>query len=107
VTSDEWRAGKALSAGSKPKSYKDLLTWQKGMAMVTGIYTLTHSFPRGERFGLVAQMRRATVSVPSNIAEGQSPHTSGKFIQFISRAEGSLAELETQILIAVNLTFCG
>jgi four helix bundle protein len=90
-----------------PQNFKDLLVWQRGMALAKWIYEITRTYPSDERFGLVAQMRRATVSVPSNIAEGQSRHTSGKFTQFISHAEGSLAELETQILIAVNLTFCG
>jgi four helix bundle protein len=90
----------------RPKSYKDLLVWQKSMAMVKLIYELTHNFPQDERFGLVIQMRRAAVSVPSNIAEGQSRHTRGEFIQFISHAEGSLAELDTQLLIAIELGFC-
>ena len=90
----------------RPKSYKDLLVWQKSMTMVKLIYELTRSFPRDERFGLVIQMRRAAVSVPSNIAEGQSRHTRGEFIQFISHAEGSLAELDTQLLIAIELGFC-
>ena len=69
----------------KLKSYKDLLVWQKSLAMVKFIYELTRSFPQNERFGLVTQMRRAAVSVPSNIAEGQSRHTRGEFIQFISQ----------------------
>jgi len=76
------------------------------MALVKDIYHLTSCFPPDERFGLVSQLRRAAVSVPSNIAEGQSRHTSGEFVQFISHAEGSLAELETQLLIAVELNFC-
>jgi four helix bundle protein len=90
----------------KLKSYKDLLVWQRSLGMVKFIYELTRSFPQDERFGLVTQMRRAAVSVPSNIAEGQSRHTRGEFIQFISHAEGSLAELETQLLIAIELDFC-
>ena len=90
----------------RPKSYKDLLVWQKSLAMVKLIYELTRSFPQDERFGLVTQMRRAAVSVPSNIAEGQSRHTRGEFIQFISHAEGSLAELDTQLLMAIELGFC-
>jgi len=89
----------------RPKSYKDLLAWQKSMTMVKLIYELPRSFPQDERFGLVIQMRRAAVSVPSNIAEGQSRHTRGEFIQFISHAEGSLAELDTQLLIAIELAF--
>src|SRR5437016_2523638 len=76
------------------------------MALVKEVYRLTRSFPPNERFGLVSQLRRAAVSVPSNIAEGQSRHTAGEFVQFLSHAEGSLAELETQVLIAVDLDFC-
>jgi four helix bundle protein len=90
---------------ARPKSYKDLLVWQKSMAMVKLIYELTRNFPQDERFGLVIQMRRAAVSVPSTIAEGQSRHTRGEFIQFISHAKGSLAELDTQLLIAIELGF--
>ncbi|PYV38174.1 MAG: four helix bundle protein [Acidobacteria bacterium] len=95
-----------MNTQGKLKSYKDLLVWQKSIALVKGIYRLTRSFPPDERFGLVSQLRRAAVSVPSNIAEGQSRHTCGEFVQFLSHAEGSLAELETQILIAVDLDFC-
>lgn len=94
-----------MNPDGKLKSYKELLVWQKSMALVKDIYNLTRSYPQDERFGLVSQMRRAAVSVPSNIAEGQSRHTSGEFIQSISHAEGSLAELETQLLIAVELEF--
>ncbi|HZR19260.1 MAG TPA: four helix bundle protein [Verrucomicrobiae bacterium] len=88
----------------KIKSYKDLLVWQKGINLVRLTYEMTKEFPADERFGLVSQLRRAAVSVPSNIAEGQSRHTTGEFIQFISHAEGSLAELETQIIISVDLS---
>ena len=94
-----------MNTQGKLKSYKDLLVWQKSMTLVKDIYRLTRSFPQDERFGLVSQLRRAAVSVPSNIAEGQSRHTSGEFVQFLSHAEGSLSELETQILI-VDLDFC-
>jgi four helix bundle protein len=89
----------------KPKSYKDLLVWQRGMSLVKMVYEITTAFPMDERFGLVSQMRRAAVSVPSNIAEGQSRKTTGEFVQFISNAEGSLAELETQTMISVDLRF--
>lgn len=89
----------------KPKSYKDLLVWQRGMSSVKMVYQLTRDFPPDERFGLFSQRRRAAVSVPSNIAEGQSRRTTGEFIQFISNAEGSLAELETQCIISVDLGF--
>lgn len=87
------------------KSYKDLLVWQRGLKLVKAVYQLTARFPTDERFGLVSQLRRAAVSVPSNIAEGQSRRTPGEFAQFIGHAEGSLAELETQILISVDLDF--
>ena len=83
-----------------------MLVWQKGIALVKEVYQLTRSFPDEERFGLISQMRRAAVSVPSNIAEGQARHTTGEFIQFISHAEGTLAELETQLFIAVELNYC-
>jgi four helix bundle protein len=91
----------------KAGSYKDLLVWQKGIALVKRIYQITSKFPAGEKFGLVAQMRRAAVSIPSNIAEGQARHTTTQFIQFISNAEGSAAELDTQLIIAVELGYCG
>jgi four helix bundle protein len=88
------------------QNFKDLLVWQKGMALAKVIYQITREFPPDERFGLVVQMRRAAVSIPSNIAEGQARHTTGEFVQFISHAEGSLAELETQLRLGVELTFC-
>jgi four helix bundle protein len=96
VTSDEIKIG----------GYKDLLVWQKGILLVKLIYKLTRGFPEDEKFGLSSQMRRAAVSVPSNIAEGQARHTTGEFIQFISNAEGSLAEVDTQVVLAVELHYC-
>ncbi|HEY4257243.1 MAG TPA: four helix bundle protein [Candidatus Udaeobacter sp.] len=87
------------------RSYKDLVVWQKGIALAKLVYQLTNNFPSEEKFGLVAQMRRAAVSVPSNIAEGQARHTTGEFIQFISHAEGSLAELDTQLILSIELRF--
>ena len=90
----------------KTRGYKDLLVWQKGMLLVKGVYRLTLSFPSDEKFGLTSQMRRAAVSTPSNIAEGQARRSTGEFIQFVSHAEGSVAELDTQLLIAVDLSYC-
>ena len=90
----------------KTQSYKDLIVWQKGIALAKLIYTITAKFPVEEKFGLVSQMRRAAVSIPSNIAEGQARHTTGEFVQFISHAEGSVAELNTQLIIATELEFC-
>jgi len=80
--------------------------WQKGIALVKEVYALTKGFPDDERFGLISQMRRAAVSIPSNIAEGQARHTTREFILSISHAEGSLAELDTQVRISAELGFC-
>jgi four helix bundle protein len=87
------------------RSYKDLVVWQKGIALAKLIYQLTNKFPGEEKFGLVAQMRRAAASIQSNIAEGQARHKTGEFIQFISHAEGSLAELDTQLILSSELRF--
>ena len=88
------------------RSYKDLLVWQKAIALAKIVYQFTQKYPSEEKFDLVAQMRRAAVSIPSNIAEGQARHTTGEFIQFVSHAEGSLAELDTQLILSVELGFC-
>jgi four helix bundle protein len=105
VTSDEIVA-RTHSMEKKTQSYKDLVVWQKSIALAKLIYTITAKFPPEEKFGLVSQMRRAAVSIPSNIAEGQARHTTGEFIQFVSHAEGSVAELNTQLILAVELHFC-
>lgn len=76
------------------------------MQLAKEVYQLTQSFPTEEKFGLVSQMRRAAVSIPSNIAEGQARNTTGEFVQFVSHAEGSLAELDTQIRLSIELEFC-
>ncbi len=82
------------------------MVWHKGIELAKIICRLTRSFPAEEKFGLVAQMRRAAVSIPSNLAEGQARHTTGEFIQFISHAEGSVAELDTQLILSIELKFC-
>ena len=106
MTSDE-RSGRTLTMNTNTtRSYKDLVVWQKGIALAKLVYQLTKNFPSEEKFGLVAQMRRAAVSIPSNIAEGQARHTTGEFIQFISHAEGSVAELDTQLILSIELKFC-
>jgi four helix bundle protein len=87
------------------RSYRDLIAWQKSMALVTAIYTCTREFPKTELYGLAAQLRRAAVSVPSNIAEGQGRVSTGEFKQFLGHARGSLLEVETQILIAESLGY--
>ena len=87
------------------KTYQQLIAWQKAIALVTYIYSVTSKFPRDEIYGLTSQLRRAAVSIPSNIAEGQGRATKGEFIQFLCHARGSLYELETQIMIGRNLTY--
>ncbi len=92
-----------MNAYPSIKSYRDLLTWQKAMDLAKGVYRLTRKLPKEETYGLVSQMRRAAVSVPSNIAEGHARNTPGEFAQFLGQARGSLAELETQLLLAGEL----
>ena len=94
-----------MTGEAKPKHYKDLLIWQRGMGLAKIVYQLTSRFPGEERFGLTSQLRRASVSVPSNIAEGQARQSTKEFLQFLSHAEGSLAEVETQLLLSVELGF--
>ncbi|MCP4455355.1 MAG: four helix bundle protein, partial [Planctomycetes bacterium] len=86
-------------------SYRDLEVWQKAMGLVELCYACTKSFPSEERYGLTDQIRRAAVSIPSNIAEGQTRQHRKEFLQFLSIAQGSLAELETQIQIAERLHY--
>ena len=86
-------------------SYRQLIAWQKAVDLVTDIYAVTRSFPQSELYGLVSQLRRSAVSVPSNIAEGQGRATKGEFLQFLCHARGSLFELETQVVIAGQLAF--
>jgi len=85
------------------QSYKDLVVWQKSITLCTQVYKLCEKFPRSELYGLTDQMKRAAVSVSSNIAEGQARQHRGEFIQFLSVANASLAELDTQRIIATNL----
>jgi four helix bundle protein len=87
------------------KSYRDLVARQKAMDLVTAIYGISASFPREEIYGLTSQLRRAAVSVPSNIAEGQGRHGLAEFRHFLRQATGSLMELETQVLIAERLRY--
>lgn len=87
------------------KTYRDLLVWNKGIEITTKIYLITEKFPRSEIYGLVSQMRRSAVSIPSNIAEGRSRGTRKDFAQFLRIALGSSSELETQLEISKNLNF--
>ena len=87
------------------KSYKDLIVWQKAMDLTDEIYRLTNKLPKEELFGLSNQLRRAAVSVPSNIAEGHGRNTSKEFCRFLAISNGTCMELETQLLICVRLKF--
>jgi four helix bundle protein len=82
------------------RHYKDLIAWQKAMDLVSALYDATESFPKRETYSLTDQMRRAAVSVPSNIAEGQAHYSDREFRYYLRRSRGSLTELETQVLIA-------
>lgn len=88
-------------------SYKDLVVWQKAIQLCSEIYRLTASFPPSEQFGLTTQMRRASVSIASNIAEANGRSTRGEYRLFLGHARGSNCELQTQLIIAKNLGFCG
>jgi four helix bundle protein len=90
---------------AKARHYKELQIWQKSLTLCKAVYLLTEKLPKHETYGLTAQMRRAAVSVPSNIAEGQARKGPREFLQFLSHASGSLAELETQTLLAVELAY--
>ena len=87
------------------KNYRDLIAWQKAMDLVEEVYKLTRDFPKEEVYALTSQMRRAAVSIPSNIAEGEGRRSSNEFGHFLSIAHGSLRELETQIMIARRLAY--
>src|SRR5271157_3153782 len=87
------------------ESFKDLVVWQRAVQMTVAIYKHTSSFPASERFGLTNQLRRAAVSVASNIAEGYGRATKGEYVQFLGHARGSNSEVETQIVISKALGF--
>lgn len=88
---------------AKIQTFRDLIAWQKSMMLVNRIYETTRRMPEDERFGLTNQMRRAAVSIPSNIAEGYARQTTADYIKFLKTARGSLAELMTQVQIALDL----
>ncbi|MCR4857996.1 MAG: four helix bundle protein [Bacteroidales bacterium] len=87
------------------KSYRDLQVWQKAMQVAKMIYLLIKQLPREELFALSSQMRRAAISIPSNIAEGQARNSTKEFLQFLSIAQGSKAELETQLILCVEINY--
>ena len=85
--------------------HKDLDVWKKGIELVEQVYSMSSAFPDSERFGLTSQIRRAAVSIPSNIAEGAARKSDKELLQFLSIAIGSLAELETQYILAIRIGF--
>jgi len=87
------------------QSFKDLLTWQRAIELTIAVYKATAEYPDSERFGLTGQMRRAAVSVASNIAEGYGRSTKGEYMLFLGHARGSCSEVETQIVISKTLEF--
>ena len=87
------------------KSHEDLVVWKMSVEFVTTIYKVTKDFPKSEMYGLTSQIRRSAVSIPSNIAEGAARKTTKEYIQFVYISLGSIAELETQLLIAKNLNY--
>lgn len=89
----------------KVKSYRELRVWQQGVDFCVKVYQVTSGFPKEELYGLTSQIRRAAVSIPSNIAEGQARNTTGEFSQFLGISKGSLAEIDTQLEIARRLSF--
>lgn len=88
---------------AKTKGYKDLIVWQKAMDLVPAVYRLARKLPREETYGLTSQIRRAAVSIPANIAEGQARRHRAEFNQHLGIARGSLAELDTLLILAVQL----
>lgn len=90
---------------SEIKTHKDLIVWQKSVAFVTDIYKFTKSFPDDEKFGIISQLRRAAVSIPTNISEGAARHSRKEYIQFLYISLGSVSEIDTLLLIVGNLKF--
>ena len=86
-------------------SYKELIVWQKAVDLTVQIYTITTKLPKEELFSLTNQMRKAAVSIPSNIAEGQARHSKKEFLRFLGIANGSKAELETQLLLCQKIGY--
>jgi four helix bundle protein len=92
-------------AAMKVRHYQELIVWQRAMDLVEEVYRVSRTFPREEIYGLTSQLRRAAVSIPSNVAEGQGRRTTQDFLRHLSIAYGSLLEVETQIMIAIRLRY--
>ena len=87
------------------KTHRELLVWQKSIEFVTQIYNLTNKFPKDENYGLSSQLRRAAISIPSNIAEGAARNTNKEFVRFLYMARASASEIETQLIISKKLNY--
>ena len=87
------------------KTHKDLIVWKKSIEFVTDVYRTTKTFPKDELYGLSAQLRRAAVSIPSNIAEGAARRNDKEFVQFLYFSLGSFSEVETQLIVSRNLDY--
>jgi four helix bundle protein len=94
-----------MSQTERVNSYRDLIVWQRGMDIAASVYQMTESYPKDQLYGLRNQMQRAAVSIPSNIAEGHERDSTKEYLHFISISLGSLAELETQILLSERLNY--
>jgi four helix bundle protein len=106
----KWKSGEGLmtshkTGGNAMKTHKDLEVWKNSMTLVQEVYKFTTDYPQNEIYGLTNQMRRAAVSIPSNIAEGAARTSSKEFTRFLSVSQGSLAELETQTILSERLGF--
>ncbi len=97
--------GYQMSAKPQIRSHRDLIVWQKAMDLVVSIYRESDSFPKTEIYGLTSQVRRAAVSIPANIAEGQGRRLAGEYIHFLGNARGSLLEVDTHLEVAKRLGF--
>lgn len=98
-------AGGGLGAGMTIKSFRDLRVWQQGMELVEAVYLVSSSFPKDELYGLTSRIRRAAVSIPANIAEGHNREHRKEFLNYVSMAQASLAEVQTELEIAIRLKF--
>tara|TARA_B100000315_G_scaffold209955_1_gene205953 strand:- start:479 stop:856 length:378 start_codon:yes stop_codon:yes gene_type:complete len=94
-----------MNDAKKIKSYRDLIVWQKSMELVKEVYLITKALPKEEQYGLTSQIRRSSISIPSNIAEGYGRHSTNDYLRFLQIATGSLYELQTQLEISRNLDF--
>jgi four helix bundle protein len=101
--SETGKQGRNESVAGKVRTFRDLIAWQRGMVLAEAVYAATATFPDSERFGLTSQMRRAAVSIPSNIAEGHARQKRADYLKYLRTARGSLAELSTQRELAERL----